>query len=91
MSVATIVRYFLTYRGVSLPLNFTEELPADALRHRNTYFRAFYDVHGQMLICEKMVYGEVEMRHEYAYDAAGQLASATLTLGNEEPRVLQMA
>jgi hypothetical protein len=43
------LRYFLTYRGVKLPLCLTEELPADALRHRNTYFQAAYDEAGQML------------------------------------------
>lgn len=58
------IRYFLTYRGVKLPLCLTEELPADALQHRNTYFRAAFDDQGRLAWLEKLVYGEVEMRHE---------------------------
>ena len=34
------IRYFLTYRGVRLPLTLTEELSPEALQHRNTYLRA---------------------------------------------------
>ena len=77
-------RYFLSYTGVQLPLRLLEELPADALRNRNTYFRASYDEAGRMLCCEKMVYGEVEMRHDYTYDASGKLVEATITNGDED-------
>ena len=49
------LRYFLTYRGVTLPLCLTEELAPDALRNRNTYFQADHDEAGRMLWLEKMV------------------------------------
>lgn len=83
-------RYFLTYRGVSLPLQLAEELEAGALAHRNTYFRAAYDGDGRMTRCEKLVYGEVEMLHEYEWGHDGQLAKATVTVGDEEPQVMLM-
>ena len=79
-------RYFLTYRSTWLPLQLTEELPAGALRHRNTYFRARYDALDRLILCEKLVYGEVEMRHCYEYDAAGRLCRAVITVGDEEPQ-----
>lgn len=84
------LRYFLSYRGIGLPLNLCEELVPNALRHRNTYFRARYDTAGRMLWCEKLVYDEVEMRHDYRWDATGRLAQATISVGEDEPQVLRM-
>lgn len=84
-------RYFLTYRGTRLPLQLTEELTADALGHRNTYFRARYDAEDRMVCCEKLVYGEVELSHRYEYDAAGRLHCAVITVGDDEPRTLHLA
>ena len=84
------LRYFLTYRGVSLPLCMAEELAPDALRNRNTYFQAEHDEAGRMLWVEKLVYGEVEMRHDYHYDVNGALRSATIHTPDEEPQVLEM-
>ena len=83
-----MLRYFLTYRGVKLPLCMTEELAADALAHRNTYFRAEFDDTGRMAWVEKLVYGEVELRHDYRYDAQGQLLEARISMLDEEPQLL---
>jgi hypothetical protein len=85
------MRYFLTYRGVKLPLCLTEELPADALRHRNTYFQAAYDEAGQMLWLEQLVYGEVALRHDYRYGADGRLCGVTVSVPDEEPQMLSFA
>jgi hypothetical protein len=84
------LRYFLTYRGVSLPLCMAEELDPEALRNRNTYFRAAYDTAGRMQWVEKLVYGEVEMRHDYRYGEDGTLREATVTEQDEAPRVLSL-
>ncbi|MBX3605736.1 MAG: hypothetical protein KF788_10700 [Piscinibacter sp.] len=73
-----MLRYFLTYRGVRLPLALAEELAPDALRHRNTYFRAEFDPAGRVCWLEKLVYGEVEMRHDYEWSTDGRLVAATL-------------
>lgn len=81
------LRYFLTYSGVTLPLRLTEELTPDTLRNRNTYFQAAYDSAGHMLWLEKMVYGEVEMRHDYEWSAAGHLRKAIIRTDDEEPQV----
>lgn len=89
-SAAACERYFLTYRGTRLPLQLTEELPVEALGHRNTYFRARYDAQDRLLCCEKLVYGEVELSHCYEYDAAGRLYCAVITVGDDEPRTLYL-
>lgn len=77
-------RYFLTYSGVSLPLNLVSPLAASDLENRNTYFRALYDGENRLLTCEKMVYGEVELRHVYEYRADGLLARALIAMGDDE-------
>jgi len=87
----TIERFFLSYTGIQLPLRLTGELDAASLRHRNTYLRAQYDDAGRLLRCEKLVYGEVEMRHEYRYADDGRLVAATITQGDEPPRELRLA
>jgi len=84
------VRYFLTYRGVKLPLCLVEELDAAAVQNRNTCFRATYDRSGRMTCVEKLVYGEVEMRHDYEYQQGGALQAVTVRVGDEQPQVLSM-
>jgi hypothetical protein len=81
------LRYFLTYSGVTLPLRLTEELTPDTLRNGNTYFQAAYDPARHMLWLEKIVYGEVEMRHDYEWDADGHLHKAIIRSEDEEPQV----
>jgi hypothetical protein len=91
MTAQTLVeatRYFLTYRGVRLPLALSEELEPAAARHRGTYFRAYYDANGRIVRCDKLVYGEVELEHVYEYDASGRLRQATVTTAGDEPQVL---
>jgi len=84
-----VTRYFLTYRGVRLPLQLAEELSADDVRNRNTYFAARYDAAGRLTEIDKCVYGEVEMTHRYTWDAAsGQLTQAIIQVGEEEPQAL---
>lgn len=84
-TAAKAARYFLTYRGVALPLALAEELELAALGNRGTYFRATYDGSNRMIRCEKLVYGEVELEHVYEYAASGRLARATVTAAGDEP------
>ncbi len=86
--MATTTRYFLTYRGVSLPLTLAEEVDRAGIGHRGTYFHATYDEHGRLVRCEKRVYGGVELLHEYIYDDGGKLTQATVTMPDEEPQVI---
>ena len=83
-------RYFLTYRGVTLPLNLADELDAVGVRNRGSYFRATYDEQGNMTHIEKLVYGDVELEHAYRYDSSGKLREATITTPGEEPIVMQV-
>jgi hypothetical protein len=84
---ADLYRYFLSYSGVRLPLNLVRPLDAAELGNRNTYFRATYDPQGRLLTCEKLVYGEVELVHEYVYRDSGSLARARVTMGDETSEI----
>lgn len=81
-------RYFISYSGVKLPLNLVSELDESHLENRNTYFRGCYDTDQRLLLLEKMVYGEVELRHQYTYHANGTLAEAEITDADGEISVL---
>jgi hypothetical protein len=82
-----LVRFFLSYSGVRVPLRLVEPLEVATLRNRNTYFRATFDTSEQLLRVEKLVYGEVELRHDYEYHANGRLRQATIEV-DEETTVL---
>lgn len=87
MSGAKDYKYFLTYSGVRLPLNLVRPLAPEALENRNTYFRVTYDAGGRVASCEKLVYGEVELSHFYAYRPDGTLRHARIELGDEVTEV----
>ena len=76
---ATICRYFTTYSGVQLPFKLVSELGEHEIRNRNTYFRGYFDADGVLLSFQKIVYGEVEIEHQYTYDASGKLTHAQIT------------
>jgi hypothetical protein len=81
-------RYFTSYSGAGLPLRLVGELAAEDMRNRNTYYAGSFDAEGRLTRCEKMVYGEVEARHEYHYHADGRLARATIDNGDDDPSVI---
>ncbi len=87
MTGARDYKYFLTYSGVRMPLNLVNPLAPDELENRNTYFRVTYDAGGRIATCEKLVYGEVELAHAYAYRADGTLRHARIELGDEVTEV----
>lgn len=82
-------RHYVTYSGVKLPLKLVNPLEARDIANRNTYFRAYYDEQGRMILCQKVVYGEVELQHHYAYHANGSLKQAVITETDDEPRVMR--
>jgi len=84
-TAAGTIRYFLTYRGVHLPLQLSEELQAADLRHRNTWFEARHDAAGRVVNITQQVYGEVVMQHHYHYDAQGRLCQAIVSAEADEP------
>ena len=84
-----ICRHYVTYSGVTLPLNLVTPLGDDSVDGRITYFRGYYDEHEQLFAVEKVVYGEVEFEHRYQYYPDGRIKSAELREEDEEPRVMQ--
>lgn len=60
-------RYFVSYSGIKLPLNLVNEISEQGLHTRNTYFCGYYDATQRLVMCQKIVYGEVECEHIYEY------------------------
>lgn len=83
-------RYFVTYSGVRLPLKLVTPLAPDQLGNRNTCFRATYDGLERLVLCEKLVYGSVELTHRYRYHGDGAtLAEAEITGPDGEVRLIR--
>jgi hypothetical protein len=66
------------YRGVSLPLNLVEELAREALRNRNTYFRAAvrkYRRTGKFSMFDMYLAGRSEGQERYAMKARERIST----------------
>ncbi|MEW6037955.1 MAG: DUF6156 family protein [Pseudomonadota bacterium] len=87
-AIAGTPRFFLTYSGVNLPLKLMTELEPEQIGHRNTYFRGYFDEEDRLVGLQKLVYGEVEMEHRYAYHRNGKLKRAEITDADGELTVL---
>lgn len=86
MNEAPRTRCFVSYSGIDLPLNLVN--PLDSTENRITFFRASYDEAARMVLCEKVVYGEIEFTHRYEYYPDGTLRRAEITDEDEEVQVL---
>lgn len=86
---ASHCRYFLSYRGVSLPLTLVTELQPAQLEHRNTYFCGWFDSDDRLVRLQKRVYGEIELEHRYAYHPDGSLQRAEITDADGEITALE--
>lgn len=82
-------RFFVSYSGVKLPFNLVNAIAPEALSNRNTFIRGFFDGAGVLMGFDKIVYGEVELSHRYAYHGNGTLKSAEITMLDEEPVLLR--
>ncbi|MDO9105132.1 MAG: DUF6156 family protein [Methylovulum sp.] len=82
-------RYFISYSGVKLPLKLVDPLTATQLNNRNTYFQGYFDVQERLLLCQKVVYGEIELEHRYTYYSNNVLRQAEITDADGELTVLQ--
>lgn len=76
-------RHYVTYSGVRLPLKLVNPLEQADIANRNTYFRAWFDERGRMVLCQKVVYGEVELQHRYEYHDNDSLRLAEITEADE--------
>ncbi len=79
----TQVRYFVSYSGIKLPLKLVNELTPSCLNNRNTYYRGYFDDQDKILLCQKVVYNEVESEHQYHYYDNGVLKLAQITEDDE--------
>lgn len=82
-------RYFVTYTGVKLPFKLVNPLTDDEIRNRNTYFHGRFDRDGRLTGFDKMVYGEIELAHRYAYHPGGALKRAEITDQDGEVTVME--
>jgi len=76
-------RYFVSYSGVKLPLKLVNEISEAGLLNRNTYYRGYFDEQDKMLVCQKMVYDEIESEHRYQYYSNGVLKHAEISEDDE--------
>jgi hypothetical protein len=72
-------RYFISYSGIKLPLKLVDPLIEANLQNRNTFFKGYFDGQDRLLLCQKVVYGEVELEHRYDYYDNGVLQQAEIT------------
>ena len=84
-------RFFISYSGVKLPLKLVTPLTEAELQNRNTFFQGFFDNQERLLVCQKLVYGEIELEHRYSYYDNGVLRTAEITDADGELTVLQFA
>jgi hypothetical protein len=79
----TECHYFVSYSGIKLPLKLVNEISEVGLINRNTYYRGYFDAQDKLLLCQKIVYGEVESEHQYQYFNNGVLRQAQITEDDE--------
>ncbi|RAU20652.1 hypothetical protein CU669_17060 [Paramagnetospirillum kuznetsovii] len=79
----TVCRYFQSYSGVKLPLKLVNPLDEGDLENRNTFMRAYFDGQDRMMGCDKLVYGDIQISHRYAYHPNGVLSRAEITMDDE--------
>ena len=82
-------RFFITYSGVKLPLKLVTPLTETELQNRNTFFQGYFDEMERLLVCQKLVYGEIELEHRYSYYDNGVLQVAEITDADGELTTLQ--
>ena len=73
------LRFFVTYTGIRLPFRLVNELPANEVENRNTYFRGYFDKQERLTGFDKLAYGEIELAHRYTYHDSGKLSAAEIT------------
>ena len=84
-----VCRYFISYSGIKLPLKLVTPLEDAELQNRNTFFRGYFDPEDRLMLCQKMVYGEIELEHRYGYYASGVLQQAEITDADGEVTLLR--
>lgn len=84
-------RYFITYSGVKLPLKLVTPLTEAELQNRNTFFQGYFDAQERLVVCQKLVYGEIELEHRYSYYDSGVLHKAEITDADGEITHLQFS
>lgn len=82
-------RYYVSYSGINLPLKLVNELQGDDCKNRNTFFLGYFDIEQRLKRCEKRVYGEIELLHNYTYHSNGNLQLAEITDADGDITVLQ--
>lgn len=85
--MTTTTGYFTTYTGVRLPLKLVGPLSESEILHRNTFIQATFDAAERLVSLQKKVYGDMVLRHAYAYHPNGALKRAEITVMDEDEEV----
>ena len=81
-------RYYLSYSSPTLPLKLVSPLSLEDITNRNTFFGANLDEQGRICLIHQLVYGHIELCHQYGYDKDGQLSWAEISNTDDEVRKL---
>ncbi|WP_221801803.1 DUF6156 family protein [Oceanobacter mangrovi] len=81
-------RYFLSYSSPKLPLKMVNPLGNDEIDNRNTYFGANFDNKGRLTLVQQLVYGSIELSHQYEYDENDNLLTAEIKNADDEIKKL---
>lgn len=84
LSAANYDQRFLSYSGTGLPLNMVSPITDEAIENRNTWFGVCIDEYGRIRLIHKLVYGSVELSHEYQYNDDGKLVVADIRSIDDE-------
>jgi YD repeat-containing protein len=82
------LRFFVTYTGVKLPFKLVNELQANEVENRNTFFRGYFDEQDRLTGFDKLAYSEVELTHRYEYHDNGKLKQVEIADIDGEVTVL---
>lgn len=83
------LRHFTSYSGIKLPLKLVGPLDEAEMGNRNTFYRGHFDDNDRLLMCQKVVYGEVDLEHRYEYHPSGALKRAEIIEAGDDARVVE--
>jgi hypothetical protein len=76
-AIDSSVSVFLTIIEKSISYKFSSNRVL--ICHGYTFFRGYFDADGVLLGFQKVVYGDVELEHQYSYDDESNLRQAEIT------------
>jgi len=71
--------YFEDFAGYHIPFRLCDEISADDIHGRRTYYEAFFDEDGRLIRVCKYFEGSYEWEDVYYYSSSGKLTKRVMT------------